>query len=288
MLQALGLPHASVLAEGEWRVLVRLEDRERALSELGRYEGENRGWPPREAPTPPFPVGAYALAGYLALLTLFFIWERKDTFGFDWRAAGRSQAAAVLDGEWWRALTALTLHADIEHLLGNLVFGGLFGVILSQTVGAARAWPAILLSGFVGNLANAWIQDPTHASIGASTAVFGALGAQAVVTWRLRDPTRSRWRRWAPLIGGLALLGWLGMGGTLREGSTTRETIEQIDRTLSRVDVLAHITGFVAGGALGFVLALPALRRWRSRRIETALLWSTLGLVALAWSLALS
>jgi len=44
-------------------------------------------------------------------------------------------------GEWWRALTALMLHWDATHLLGNLGAGALLGISAAQVWGSARAWP---------------------------------------------------------------------------------------------------------------------------------------------------
>ena len=114
-----------------------------------------------------------------------------------------------------------------------------------------------------------WRASRTHTAIGASTALFGALGiltAHARRVWGLQ--LRTGLRRWAPLGAGVMLLAYLGFGG---------------DRT----DVGAHVAGFAVGGVLGlgFALAGPACRRepWPS-----ALYAAVAGcLLALAWTLAL-
>lgn len=288
VLHALGIPSGVMQAEGFWILLARPEDAERARAEIARYEQENVGWPPRESYPAPVSDGYYAALGYGTLMALLFIWERNGTFGLPWREAGRSTAGLVTGGEWWRAITALTLHADLQHVLGNIVFGAVFGVILAQSIGVGLAWSATLLAGAVGNLLNAVIQSSDHSSIGASTAVFGALGTQAAYVWAKRKQLPlSRLRRWAPIIGAVGLLGWLGAGGSFRDGATTRENLRTLEQALSEVDVMAHVTGFATGLAIGALLALRE-KRWRIARP-----WQWIGalaplvVLALAWMLAL-
>lgn len=277
-----------MVVDGHWVVLAHGSDADRARSEIARHDEENAGWPPRETHPVPVSQGLYAALAYATILGTMFLWQRGERFDVDWLAAGRSEAARVTAGEWWRAITALSLHADVVHVLGNVVFGAAFGVVLAQSIGVGPAWIVFFVSGALGNLANAWIQRPEHASIGASTAVFGALGAQVAYEWMKRKELGlARWRRWAPVIGGIALLGWLGAGGSFREGATTRENLRTLEETLSTVDVMAHATGFLSGAAIGALLGLRA-RRWR-----LSLAWQVvLSLVPLiglagAWALAL-
>jgi membrane associated rhomboid family serine protease len=287
VLHSVGIPSGSMQAEGTWLLLVRPQDAERARAELARYEQENVGWPPRESHPAPISEGYYAALGYATLLGLLFAWERNGAFGLPWRAAGRSSAELVSAGEWWRAITALTLHADLQHVLGNIVFGVVFGVILAQSIGVGLAWSATLLAGALGNLVNAWIQSPEHNSIGASTAVFGALGVQAAYEWMKRkELPLPRIRRWAPIIGAVALLGWLGAGASFREGATTRENLRTLDQALEQVDVMAHVTGFGAGLAIGALLALRE-KRWRvAARWHWIGTLAPLAVIAAAWAIA--
>jgi rhomboid protease GluP len=59
----------------------------------------------------------------------------RETFSQDWWSAGAAQAGLIADGEWWRAVTALGLHADLSHLASNLAFGSLLGLLLAQILG---------------------------------------------------------------------------------------------------------------------------------------------------------
>jgi hypothetical protein len=81
-----------------------------------------------------------AIAFVVALLAITWFDDRA-LFGHDWfrgrQGRRRAQSAPV---EWWRPLTALTLHADAAHLFGNLVFGVLFGYAAGQLLGSGVAW----------------------------------------------------------------------------------------------------------------------------------------------------
>ncbi len=104
-----------------------------------------------------------------------------------------SHAGLIREGEWWRAVTALGLHADAVHLAGNMVFGIVFGFLAGELLGWGLAWFGMLLAGALGNALNAFVQAPGHTSIGASTAVFATLGILAAYTWKRRRTQINRW-----------------------------------------------------------------------------------------------
>ena len=166
-------------------------------------------------------------------------------------------------------MTSLTLHADIEHLSGNLFFGALFGVLVTQILGSGVGWLAILLAGFGGNAVNALVQPAIHRSLGASTAVFGALGLLVGYEWlRRRQVALPAVRRWAPPVLGAFLLGWLGFGG-------------------ENTDVLAHVFGFGCGVLLGIPLAIGDGRRWFESESRQRLAGGAAAvLLCVAWALA--
>src|SRR5205809_421801 len=80
---------------------------------------------------------------------------------------GSAEESAILHGQWWRTVTALTLHADASHLAANLATGLLFAAFVIPRLGAGFTWLAILLSGALGNALNAWgYRGESHDSIG--------------------------------------------------------------------------------------------------------------------------
>ena len=85
----------------------------------------------------------------------------------------------MLAGEWWRAVTALTLHADLAHVLANAVAIAIFLGAVARRLGPALATWLALAAGVAGNVLTALVAGGGHVSLGASTAVFGALGRGA-------------------------------------------------------------------------------------------------------------
>ncbi len=275
VMQAVGLPHATAYHMDFWVVLVPQQVAERGRDELARYERENQGWPPREARVHANSDGVFLAMFYSALLVVGFLAAQRRLFGLDWDALGASHAAHVTGGEPWLAVTALTLHADVVHLAGNLLFGLLFGVLLAWSPGA------------LGNYVNAWIQPGAHVSIGASTAVFGVLGVQSAYEFMRRGDGRPAWRRRVPLIAGVVLLGLLGLGGAWHDPSDVANEARKLDEILEKTDVIAHFTGFAAGLALGAALGWKRRMRRLSTGVEVLLGGSALALVFASWALAL-
>ena len=86
-----------------------------------------------------------------------------------------------------RLLTALFLHADWIHLLGNLVFLLIFGLPAERVMGPWRFLLLFLLGGAVANLAAVLlIGAPHRLVIGASGAVSAVIGAYLALFPRAR------------------------------------------------------------------------------------------------------
>lgn len=200
---------------------------------------------------------------------LVAVFATRWSFGIDWFFAGRMEAGRVMAGEWWRIVTALTLHLDAGHIMGNLAFGGVFGFLAGRVLGGGVAWLAIVVAGALGNLMNAAVQAPTHLSIGASTAVFAALGV--IVSHALRPraavPEKTL-KRWSPLIGGVLLLAFTGVGG-------------------ERTDIVAHVTGFFGGLLIGWAACRLPDRWLASRLVQRLAGFTAIAVVVSAWIVAL-
>ncbi len=279
VLAAADLPYVRVQRGKRIFIAVHPDIAERALSELTQYEQENRGWPPRRPDLELLSDGRTGPFLFSALVFMVFILQREGALGHDWVEVGAARARLIANGEWWRAVTALTLHADLHHLLSNILFGALFTALLCQLTGTGAALGAVFASGVLGNLANAWIQDPMHSSIGASTAVFGALGC--LVGYQLADRKRiglGTLERFAPPLLGLVFLGWMGTGSGSDPG---------VPQDGAKVDVWAHAMGFAAGGLSGAVLGWLGLERLRSRALQWSAVFCSAAILIFSWAKAL-
>jgi rhomboid protease GluP len=204
-----------------------------ARRELAAYAHDSQSEAIPRPPPLPLRDGLTGVLAYWCALTFIFSAASHHAFAIDWLAVGEAQTGLIVRGEWWRVFTALGLHADSGHLMSNLVAGSLFGFFLSEVLGSGLAWLMILLAGGAGNAINASFQSASHTSIGASTAIFGAIGLLAVLALKYQLPQwRHGLRRWAPLAAGVMLLAFLGIEG-------------------ERIDVGAHLAGFLVGCVLG-------------------------------------
>jgi membrane associated rhomboid family serine protease len=189
---------------------------------------------------PPIHKSGIELAMLWAITLLFVFLNQSEAVSQ--RFSNSSHAIFDL-GEWWRPFTSLFLHGDFNHLIGNVLIGGIFCVMVAHSIGPLVGWITILASGTLGNLATARYYYPEQfASLGASTATFGALGvlvgSSAYFAWHGRS-LRKLGGAVLPIVAGSILLGWFGSGG----GS-------------EQVDVLAHVLGFAVGAVLGLVVII--------------------------------
>ena len=96
--------------------------------------------------------------------------------------------AAVADGEWWRLLTGGFLHYGPIHLLFNMMALWVIGRSVEPALGAGRYLAVYLVSLLGGSTAVMLLTAPNADVAGASGAVFGLMGALAVLMRRLRVP----------------------------------------------------------------------------------------------------
>jgi rhomboid protease GluP len=270
VLSAVGIHSWTVVRGGIFVVVVPEESAELARHHLAAVAQEAAAAPVQ---TPkPIKVRPHAwLGSFLYALVMIAVAYAAgiDLLGFDWLESGALNGAIPATHEWSRIMTALTLHADVGHLLSNLAFGTVFGYLLSRSVGGGIAWVSILIGAAMGNALDAFWMPEEQRSIGASTAVFAALGILSAYAWTLEAGSNLRWaKRLGPLIAGVILLGFLGAGG-------------------ERTDVVAHVTGFASGCVLGALLGKIPERYLDSRGVQLACGAFALAAIAGAWSFAL-
>jgi rhomboid protease GluP len=246
VLASAGIPHWLRQRLDGWALLVAPDDAAVALQTLAAYDQESASPPAAEtAAERPFTIVGLVVA---LLLVGFFAITGPREGRSAWFERGSADAARVMAGEWWRTVTALTLHADAPHVAGNAIALAVLMTAVCWHLGpGVGAW-LLLLAGAGGNALTAAVHREHHVSVGASTAVFAAIGILAAlrIVARARGAPGAR-KAWVVVAAGLALLALLGTG--------------------PHADLLAHAFGLLLGGILGLLTAF-ALRRPPSAWIQ--------------------
>jgi membrane associated rhomboid family serine protease len=236
VLTSLGIHHVVVRTDQGFALHVLARDAEAAARALAEDDRENAARP-APAPTPAeYGTTGIGWVAAIALMAAFYVtgtWEHESRYF----QVGAADAGRITAGQWWRALTALTLHADIAHVFGNAIALVIFVGALGRAVGPGVALAASVVAGGLGNLAVAYVHRTGHVSVGASTATFAGLGLLAGLGLHGRRRLGLRGLRGAATIAAsLGLLAMLGMGkGT---------------------DILAHAFGLGVGVVLGIALGV--------------------------------
>jgi rhomboid protease GluP len=254
VLAAAGIPHR-VAASGEgFALLVLEEDVARARAALEGFDADEAARahpvaPDDDRPTPWF-LGV--LAG--ALLLAAFAVTGTPAGGSRWFDRGAA-VAGLMRAEPWRAVTALTLHLDVAHVVGNAMATAVLLPPIGQRLGPGVAIFLVLLAGAAGNAVAAALHAPGHGAVGASTATFAAIGILGAMRLLPHSGGRTTRKPWTIPAAALVLLVMLGAG--------------------RGADVLAHVTGFLGGVIVG--LATATIRRPSGPAVQ----WP-LGLLAVA------
>jgi membrane associated rhomboid family serine protease len=231
------------------------------------FDDEDGDGAPEPEPLPEYHGSKLAgLVMVAALVGVYLATGTREDAGPAFRA-GSADAARILHGELWRTVTALTLHADVTHLVANVAAGALLATAVCRTVGGGLGAVLLVLSGAAGNTINAAVRGPGHVSVGASTAVLGAVGVLSGLAFlRARRGLGRRRGAWVPLAAGLALLGMLGSD--------------------PQADLGAHLWGFLVGIVLGAGTGLAFVTP-PGRAAQLALGIVATAVVAGGWWLAL-
>ena len=265
VLLSQGIEHRLVRSEeGPFQIFVVPEMEGAARLQLELYHKEN---PPKEE-NPPIPL-SFSLQPLWVLLAPILVTLLQFTDKINLHSEGVSDAAKVLKGEWWRSLTAQTLHGDARHLASNLLCGYIVMNMITFRIPLLRLVPFIAVAAAVANLCVSATVQTDFRSLGFSTFVFAAIGCLSVIEFRLMPKeSHGMLRRFAPLCGAASLAVFLGLG--------------------ENADILGHAYGFVAGLFCGFIPKKKSLR-WGTplSSADGIGLLMYYGLYLLAWKLAL-
>lgn len=98
----------------------------------------------------------------------------------------------IREGQLWRLLTPALVHGSIAHIGFNMYALFSFGTSLERYFGRGRFLTLYLLGAFAGNVMSFLFSDAY--SLGASTAIFGLIGAEAVFLYRNRELLAGQFR----------------------------------------------------------------------------------------------
>lgn len=245
VLQSVDIPHMLEKEQGCWLITVAGQFKAAAVGHIASFERENKNWPPPKEE----PVGLFSFRDrqpptllLMGVLLIFYWVTGPWQDGSRWFEAGAVNLRQIVDqGQWWRLVTGLTLHADPVHVLGNVIIGGTIIHFLCKILGSGLGWFLVLVVGIAGNGLNILLRTGQHLSVGFSTAVFGAIGILTGLELKRQFKLQGIL---LPLGAGLSLLAMLGSGG-------------------ERTDLGAHFWGLAAGIAIGVLAAcFPVFLKW--------------------------
>ncbi len=275
VLSAAGMAYRLSHEAGHWHLHLPAAQAAQAWAEIQAFEAdEQHPAQPHTPPKVPIALGSGQTAYWTAFWAAYTLVILHLSLGaFDasnpLHVAGAMSRTALLQGEWWRSITALTLHSGFAHLMANVFFLFFVGQAVVRELGRGLGLAAIVMGGIAGNYVAALTAAPHQRSVGASTACFAALGILCVVQaghlYRRFHSWRPVWRKTGiPIAAGIALLGLTGTS----EGS----------------DIAAHFFGFVCGLAIALPIAYrPHSIANLSAAMQWALLTITASLLPLAW-----
>lgn len=233
VLSSSGIGNRVISAKHAFRIEVPEAHVDAARKVILRYQAENpvSQDDPTVSPIPPRPNNLSGVAVALVLLCVHMA-VFASAAPEDYLSVFGAHARRIVNGEVYRCATALLLHADAAHIAGNMVGMALFGGAVCAATGSGVGWLMILACGILGNLINAFAHETGHFSVGASTAVFGAVGILCAFQALNAARTGKGWKHVVlSLGGGVALLAFLGSS--------------------ARSDLGAHLFGFLSGVVMG-------------------------------------
>jgi membrane associated rhomboid family serine protease len=149
-------------------------------------------------------------------------------------AYGAKDNTLILQGQYWRFITPIFLHANALHVGLNMFNLVILGVFLERLFGHMRFLLIYLLTGIIACIASFYFA-PQEISVGASGAIFGLVGAYSIFVLVHRQAFPR---------GGIPAISWLLVIVALNLS---------IGFFISNVDNYAHIGGLLSGCLFGWI-----------------------------------
>ncbi|MEU4196704.1 rhomboid family intramembrane serine protease [Kribbella sp. NPDC026611] len=175
--------------------------------------------------------------GLIALNVLVFIVVHVASGGL---VNDLTLVPVLVDSQPWRLITSAFTHVQIFHIFSNLFMLWQLGPMLEQMLGRLRFAILYLLSALGGSAAVCLLSPPGSATLGASGAVLGLVGALLVIS-------RARNLDVTWIIGYVVITALFSF-------------------TIAGVSWQGHLGGFVTGAAVAWIYLQLAKRRRRNKQ----------------------
>ena len=268
VLEAAAIGHRVDEHDGHFALVIDAADVAAATEALAGFDEE--GAPEQQPPAPDLGWSPLGLMCAIGLAAMFLVTGTRD-HASPWFAAGAASAQLITHGAWWRAVTALTLHADLLHLTGNAVASLVFMSAVGRWLGGGLGAILILASATAANLLTAVRHHakPSNRSVRRRRR-SPRWAWSPVCRWRggcgcAPDPATA----WVPIGAGLGVFAMLGVAA----GS----------------DYYAHLFGLGFGVLFGVGWAIAQLKRgWKAPRpaVQALLGAAAIAIVAGCWLIA--
>ncbi|MEC0533278.1 rhomboid family intramembrane serine protease [Bacillus spizizenii] len=185
-----------------------------------------------------YPIVTFILA-LQAVLWLFFSLPVHSVML--WRDAVTGYNLGVANGEWWRLITPVLLHAGFTHLLFNSMSIFLFAPALERMLGKARFLLVYASSGIIGNIGTYVTEPLDYVHVGASGAIFGLFGVYLfMVLFRKELIGQEHSKMILTLLAFAVLMSFIN----------------------SNINMMAHLFGLCGGFLLSFLCVQKKERRY--------------------------
>jgi membrane associated rhomboid family serine protease len=184
-------------------------------------------------------------------------------------AWGANFGPLTVNGQWWRAFTALFVHFNVLHLVVNMWAFWNVGRLTERLYGSGALAFLYVAAGILASLSSiAW--DPSLSSVGASGAIFGVFGAFLAFL--------GRQRRQIPAV--IVRKHWISTAAFVLFNLASSAIQPGIDNA-------AHVGGLLGGFVLGLILARPldagARREFPVKQSIAAAAFIVIAIAAALW-----
>ncbi len=162
-------------------------------------------------------------------------------------SGGVALVQGVDDGAWWQLLTSMFTHVEPLHVGFNMLALYFLGPMLETVLGRARFVALYFVSGIAGSATVMLLSAPNGQTVGASGAIFGLMGALAVVSLKVRGQVQS-------------IMMWIGLNLVFTF-------------TVPGISWQGHLGGLVGGAVIGAAMV------YAPRSHRGLVQWGTAGLV---------